>query len=79
MPELRQALQTNGSDQHPESREIKNIMCTTPFNLCFNLADIWTIRYTKMKHGAIKVNAYAKNSLENVEIVRVVEELYRGF
>ena len=54
-------------------------MCTAPFNFCFNLADIWTIRYTKMKHGAIKVNACAKNSLENVEIVCVVGEIYRGF
>ena len=54
-------------------------MCSVPFNLCFNLADIWTLRYTKMKHGAIKVNACAKNSLENVEIVREVGEIYRGF
>ena len=52
-------------------------MCTGLFNSCSNLADIWTLRYTKMKHGAIKVNACAKNSLENVEIVRVVEEIYR--
>ena len=51
-------------------------MCTALFNLCFNLADIWTLRYTKMKHGAIKVNACAKNSLENVEIVCVVGKIY---
>ena len=54
-------------------------MCTVPLNLRFFLADIWTIRYTKMKHGAIKVNACAKNSLENVEIVRVVGEIHLVF
>ena len=51
-------------------------MCTGLFNSCSNLADIWTLRYTKMKHGAIKVNACAKNSLENVEIVCVVGKIY---